>query len=92
MPRKTTDRQDVDAAGGEPQPVDFEQSLEALEALVEQLEGGDLPLEKALEAFERGVRLTRECQQALREAEQKVAILSGNGDDARAVAFDTDGD
>jgi len=92
MPRKTTDRQDVDAAGSEPQPVDFEKSLEALEALVEQLEGGDLPLEKALEAFERGVRLTRECQQALREAEQKVAILSGNGDDARAVAFDTDGD
>jgi exodeoxyribonuclease VII small subunit len=92
MPRKTTDRQDVDATGGEPQPVDFEQSLEALEALVEQLEGGDLPLEKALEAFERGVRLTRECQQALREAEQKVAILSGNGDDARAVAFETDGD
>jgi exodeoxyribonuclease VII small subunit len=92
MPRKTTDRQDVDAASGEPQPVDFEQSLAALEALVGQLEGGDLPLEKALEAFERGVRLTRECQQALREAEQKVAILSGNGDDARAVAFDTDGD
>ena len=46
-----------------------------LEALVERLELGDLPLEESLAAFERGVMLTRACQSALQEAEQKVEIL-----------------
>lgn len=53
----------------------LEQSLEALEALVQRLESGDLPLEQALKEFERGVKLTRQCQAALQEAEQKVEIL-----------------
>lgn len=56
--------------------VDFEASLAALETLVEELEGGELPLEKALAAFEQGIKLTRECQQALTEAEQKVTLLT----------------
>src|SRR6187549_910356 len=55
--------------------VGLEKSLEELEALVARLEGGDLPLEQALKEFERGVRLTRQCQAALTEAEQKVEIL-----------------
>ncbi len=46
-----------------------------LEELVERLEGGDLPLEESLAAFERGVMLTRTCQTALKDAEQKVEIL-----------------
>ena len=46
-----------------------------LEQLVERLEQGDLPLEESLAAFERGVILTRTCQSALKEAEQKVEIL-----------------
>ena len=46
-----------------------------LEQLVERLEHGDLPLEESLAAFERGVMLTRTCQSALKDAEQKVAIL-----------------
>ena len=46
-----------------------------LEALVERLEQGDLPLEESLAAFERGVMLTRSCQTALKEAELKVEIL-----------------
>ena len=46
-----------------------------LEELVERLEQGDLPLEESLAAFERGVMLTRSCQTALKEAEQKVEIL-----------------
>ena len=46
-----------------------------LETLVERLEQGDLPLEESLKAFERGVALTRSCQAALKEAEQKVEIL-----------------
>jgi exodeoxyribonuclease VII small subunit len=54
---------------------DFEQSMKALEALVERLEQGDLPLEEALKQFERGVALARSCQTALKAAEQKVEIL-----------------
>jgi len=46
-----------------------------LETLVERLEQGDLPLEESLKSFERGVQLTRSCQSALKEAEQKVEIL-----------------
>jgi len=58
---------------------DFEQSMRDLEALVEKLEKGDLPLEEALRQFERGVALTRACQSALKAAEQKVEILLRNG-------------
>jgi exodeoxyribonuclease VII small subunit len=55
--------------------IDLEKSLAELEELVEQLESGELTLEKSLKAFERGVRLSRECQTALKEAEQRVQIL-----------------
>lgn len=54
---------------------DFEQSLQELEAIVAQLEQGDLPLEESLRQFERGIALTRACQQSLKAAEQKVQIL-----------------
>jgi exodeoxyribonuclease VII small subunit len=54
---------------------DFETAMRDLEQLVERLEHGDLPLEESLAAFERGVMLTRACQSALKEAEQKVEIL-----------------
>ena len=54
---------------------DFEQALGELEQLVERLERGDLPLDEALKAFERGVALTRHCQSALKSAQQKVEIL-----------------
>ncbi len=53
----------------------LEKSLEELEALLEELESGELTLEGALAHFERGVKLTRQCQKALQEAEQKVEIL-----------------
>jgi len=53
----------------------FEDSLKELEQLVEQMERGDMPLEESLKSFERGVQLTRTCQQALKAAEQKVQIL-----------------
>ncbi|MET0064731.1 MAG: exodeoxyribonuclease VII small subunit [Candidatus Thiodiazotropha sp.] len=55
----------------------FEEALKELESLVESLEQGDLPLEDSLKSFERGVVLTRICQDALKEAEQKVQILNG---------------
>jgi len=61
-------------AAKQPLP-DFETAMRDLEELVERLEQGDLPLEESLAAFERGVMLTRACQSALKEAEQKVEIL-----------------
>ena len=54
---------------------DFEQSLAELESLVGQMEQGDMSLEQSLEAFEQGVKLTRECQQRLDQAEQRVQVL-----------------
>ena len=53
----------------------FEQSLEKLEQLVERMEEGDLSLEESLKTFEEGIKLTRQCQQALVKAEQKVKLL-----------------
>ncbi|GAB6048865.1 exodeoxyribonuclease VII small subunit [Methyloparacoccus murrellii] len=53
----------------------FEESLTELEQLVERMEQGNLSLEESLRLFERGVQLTRSCQNALKEAEQKVRIL-----------------
>jgi exodeoxyribonuclease VII small subunit len=54
---------------------DFEQALAELEALVARLERGDLPLDEALQTFERGVELTRHCQDSLKAAQQRVEIL-----------------
>lgn len=59
-------------------PVDLDKALSELEAIVEQLEAGDQPLEKSLKDFERGVRLSRECQGALKDAEQRVQVLLGD--------------
>ena len=61
----------------------LEKALTDLEELVEELESGDLPLEKAMKKFEEGIKLTRGCQTALKEAEQKVEILlkSAGGED-----------
>lgn len=53
----------------------FEESLARLESLVEKMESGDLSLEDSLKTFEEGIKLTRECQQALKSAEQKVNLL-----------------
>ena len=64
-------------------PINLEKSLAALEGIVEELESGDLPLEKAMKKFEEGIKLTRGCQAALKDAEQKVEILlkSAGGDE-----------
>lgn len=60
---------------GQEQARSFEASLEALEQIVHQLESGDLPLEKSLELFEQGVRLSRECQERLSQAERRIEVL-----------------
>jgi len=70
----------------------FEQSLAQLQALVEQLEGGELSLEEALSAFEQGVKLTRDCQSALSAAEQKVKVLLEKDGELKEVPFNTDFD
>jgi exodeoxyribonuclease VII small subunit len=57
----------------------FEASLQELEAVVKRLESGDLPLEKALELFERGVQLSEACRKQLEEAESRVEILIRRG-------------
>ena len=65
------------------EPQNFEQALGELEALVAAMESGDMTLEESLQAFETGIRLTRECQQTLKQAEQKVQLLlAENGDTA----------
>ncbi|MEL7399371.1 MAG: exodeoxyribonuclease VII small subunit [Pseudomonadota bacterium] len=56
--------------------LDFEKSMQELEKLVNALEKGDLSLEQSLEAFEAGVKLTRECQEKLAAAEHKVQLLT----------------
>lgn len=55
--------------------VDIEKSLAELESLVDELENGDLPLEAAMLKFEKGVGLTRDCQKALTDVEQRVSVL-----------------
>lgn len=55
--------------------INFETTLDQLEQLVEDMENGDLSLEESLKAFEKGINLTRDCQMALNQAEQKVQML-----------------
>ena len=72
-------------------PFDFEQAMADLEGVVARLEQGDVPLEEALKAFERGVALTRACQEALAAAEQKVEILLERPDGGHAAVPFADG-
>ncbi len=69
--------------------VDFEAMLAELEAVVERLEHGELPLEDSLRQFERGVDLARSCQEALKQAEQKVEILMRRTPDASPEPFES---
>ena len=68
----------------------FETSLEKLEKLVEQMEDGDLTLEDSLKNFEEGIRLTRECQQALAAAEHKVKLLIEENGQVTASDFEAE--
>ena len=73
--------------------INLEKSLADLEALVEELESGDLPLEKAMKKFEDGIKLTRACQTALKDAEQKVEILvQSAGGDEELQSFEVEED
>ncbi|HEX9802906.1 MAG TPA: exodeoxyribonuclease VII small subunit [Gammaproteobacteria bacterium] len=72
--------------------IDFEGAMRELEELVERMEQGDLSLEQSLKDFERGVALTRTCQQALQEAEQKVQILMRKDEEAGLIPFEESDD
>jgi exodeoxyribonuclease VII small subunit len=67
---------------------DFEQALAELEAVVERLEHGELPLEDALKQFERGIELARNCQTSLKAAEQRVEILVRKAPDEEPEPFE----
>ncbi len=69
-------------------PPSFEKALEELEHIIEQMEQGEISLEESLKSFERGIYLTRTCQQALRNAEQKVQQLVEKNGTARLEPFD----
>ncbi len=74
----------------EKKTVNLEKSLADLEALVEELESGDLPLDKAMQKFEEGIKLTRGCQAALKDAEQKVEILLKTAGGESLEPFETE--
>ncbi len=66
-------------------PKTFESSLEQLELIVRELEQGELPLERSLELFEQGVKLSRECQDRLNQAERRIEILMRDNQGRPAV-------
>lgn len=68
--------------------MNFEASLDELESIVNQLEQGDLELDKALAQFERGIGLARNGQQKLQSAQQKVELLMNNNGDETLTPFD----
>ena len=72
------------------QNIDFEKAMSELESLVTNMEKGEQSLEASLKDFERGVELTRICQKALKDAEQKVQILSKKMGQDALVAFEED--
>ena len=67
--------------GTDVEPIDFEAALAELEALVTKMEAGSLSLEESLAAFERGIKLTRDCQAALQSAELRIKALTQEGDE-----------
>jgi len=71
-------------------PVSFEIGLQQLEAIVKEMESGDLPLERALELFEKGMKLSEKCRKQLEEAETRVEILIKRAGEATAEPFSFD--
>jgi exodeoxyribonuclease VII small subunit len=73
-----------------PESLSFEQSMQELETLVSKMEQGDLPLEDALQSFERGIQLARHSQQKLKDAEQKVQILTNQNGQQTLDVFESE--
>ncbi len=75
-------------AAKKPENMTFEETLKALDAIVHELEAGDLSLDSALKQFERGVALARQGQKTLSDAEQRVEILLSQDDNAPLSPFE----
>lgn len=73
-------------------PLDFEAALNELEKIVEKMESGEQNLEDALKSFQRGIELTRTCQQGLKEAEQRVEKLLADNGEGRVDSFTAEPD
>ena len=71
-------------------PVSFETGLQQLEGIVKEMEGGDLPLERALELFEKGMKLSEMCRKQLEEAETRVEMLIKRAGEVTAEPFSFD--
>lgn len=74
------------------QEANFEQALKELEGLVERMEEGELTLEESLKAYERGIALSRVCQKALDDAEQRIRILTERDGKSELEPFEPDDD
>ncbi|AKH68432.1 Exodeoxyribonuclease VII small subunit [Spongiibacter sp. IMCC21906] len=70
--------------------INFENAVTELEKLVQGMESGDLTLEDSLKAFEKGMQLSRDCQQALADAEQKVKVLTEKNGEILSQELDLD--
>jgi len=68
-------------------PAPFEAGLQELESIVREMESGELPLERALELFEKGMKLSESCRKQLEEAETRVELLVRKGDKVQAEPF-----
>ncbi|MDH3508956.1 MAG: exodeoxyribonuclease VII small subunit [Gammaproteobacteria bacterium] len=79
-------------AVSETKSLNLEKALSDLEKLVDELESGELPLEKAMKKFEQGIELTRNCQTALKDAEQRVEILLKSAGGEKLEEFEVDDD
>lgn len=73
-------------------PVSFEQAMEQLENIVDQLEAGEVPLEQAIELFQEGMQLSKTCHQKLEQIEQKVEILLKENDEFVRRDFRVEGE
>jgi exodeoxyribonuclease VII small subunit len=95
-PGTTPSQQQDDAVSKGAESLSFEGALDQLEQTVARLEGGDMPLEEALELFEAGVQLSRQCNQTLEAAERRIEVLIADRADSTGAlaveAFDSDDD
>ena len=68
--------------------MNFEEAIKQLEQIVQELEKGDLPLDKSVEKFEEGMKLYNNCNKILEEAQKKITILIQDGDNIKEENYD----
>ena len=73
-----------------PQPASFEAGLDELESIVKQMESGELPLERAIELFEKGMQVSESCRKQLADAETRVEMLVRRGQQVVAEPLEID--